>query len=165
MRHEALHSTQQTGDSSFNECILHALGFVDMISGLIANISPTLVQFSSVAQSYLTLCVPMDCSLPGSSIQGIFQARILEWVAISSSRGSSRFRDWTCVSCVFCIAGGFFTFWAIREAWFCISNKHQGDIDAGGLLTPLKAANEYKQMNVGWKVVRKINQGKRIIRA
>ena len=39
---------------------------------------------SSVAQSCLTLCNPMDCSLPGSSIHGIFQARILEWVAISS---------------------------------------------------------------------------------
>ena len=39
---------------------------------------------SSVAQPCLTLCNPMDCSLPGSSIHGIFQARILEWVAISS---------------------------------------------------------------------------------
>ena len=43
-----------------------------------------------VAQSCLTLCDPMDCSLPGSSVQGILQARILEWVAISFSRGSSR---------------------------------------------------------------------------
>ena len=42
---------------------------------------------------------PMDCSLPGSSVQGISQARILEWVAISSSRGSSQPRDWTCISC------------------------------------------------------------------
>ena len=42
------------------------------------------------AQSCLTLCDPMDCSLPGSSVRGIFQARILEWVAISLSRGSSR---------------------------------------------------------------------------
>ena len=48
----------------------------------------------------------MDCSLPGSSVQGIFQARILEWVAISFSRGSSPPRDQTQVSC---IAGGFFT--------------------------------------------------------
>ena len=40
----------------------------------------------------------MDCSLPGSSIHGIFQARVLEWVAISFSRGSSRLRDWTQVS-------------------------------------------------------------------
>ena len=51
-------------------------------------------------------CNPADCSLPGASVWGILQARILEWAAISSSRGSSRPRDWTCVSC---IAGGFFT--------------------------------------------------------
>ena len=44
-------------------------------------------------QSCLTLCDPMDCSLPGSSVHGILQAIILEWVAISSSRGSSRPRD------------------------------------------------------------------------
>ena len=49
-------------------------------------------------QSCPTLCDPVDCSLPGSSIQGILQARILEWVAISFSRGSSRPRDRTQVS-------------------------------------------------------------------
>ena len=42
-----------------------------------------------VAQSRLTLCDPMDCGLPGSSVHGTFQARILEWVAVSYSRGSS----------------------------------------------------------------------------
>ena len=47
-----------------------------------------------------TLLDPMDCSLPGSSIHGIFQARILEWVAISFSRGSSRARDGTRVSLI-----------------------------------------------------------------
>ena len=46
-------------------------------------------------QSYLTLCNPMDCSLPGSSVHGILQARILEWVAMPSSRGSSRPWDQT----------------------------------------------------------------------
>ena len=50
------------------------------------------------AQSCLTFCNPVDWSLPGSSIHGIFQARILEWGAISSSRGSSRLRDLTCIS-------------------------------------------------------------------
>ena len=55
----------------------------------------------------------MDCSLPGSSVHGILQARILEWVAISFSRGSSWPRDRSRVSCV---AGGFFTDWATREA-------------------------------------------------
>ena len=53
---------------------------------------------SEVAQSCLTLCDPVDCSLPGSSVHGILQARILKWVAISFSRGSSRPRDQTQVS-------------------------------------------------------------------
>ena len=64
-----------------------------------------------VAQSCLTLCDPMVCSLPGSSVRGIFQARILKWIAIFLSRGSSRPRDWTCVSGI----GRFFTTWATRE--------------------------------------------------
>ena len=59
-----------------------------------------------VTQSCLTLCNPVGYSLPGSSIHGILQARILEWVAMPSSRGSSQPRDQTQVSC---IAGGFFT--------------------------------------------------------
>ena len=53
-----------------------------------------------VTQSSLTLGNPMDCSPPGSSVHGISQARILEWVAISYSRGSSRCRDRTRVYCV-----------------------------------------------------------------
>ena len=53
----------------------------------------------SVAQLCLTLCSPMDCSPPGSSVHGIILARILEWVTISSSRGSSQSRDGTRVSC------------------------------------------------------------------
>ena len=54
--------------------------------------------YSKVTQSCLTLCNPMDCSPPGCSVHGIFQARILEWVAISFSRRSSQPRDWTRVS-------------------------------------------------------------------
>ena len=50
---------------------------------------------SEMAQSCLTFCDHMDCSIPGSSIYGIFQARVLEWVATSLSRGSSRTRDRT----------------------------------------------------------------------
>ena len=57
-------------------------------------------------QSCLTRCDPMDCSLPGSFVHGILQARILEWVNISFSRGSSLPRNRTWVSC---ITGGFFT--------------------------------------------------------
>ena len=48
---------------------------------------------SEVAQSCLTLCNPMDCSTPGFSVYGILQARILEWVAVLFSRGSSQSRD------------------------------------------------------------------------
>ena len=66
----------------------------------------------TVTQSCLTLCNPMDCSLPGSSVHGILQARILEWVPISFFRGSSWPRDRTQV---FCIVGRFFTIWATRE--------------------------------------------------
>ena len=53
-----------------------------------------------VTQSCLTLCNPMDCSLPGSSVHGLLQAGILEWVAIFFSRGSSQPRDITQVSCI-----------------------------------------------------------------
>ena len=49
--------------------------------------------YMEVAQSCLTLCDPMDCSLPRSSVHGIFQARVLEWVAISFSGESSQSRD------------------------------------------------------------------------
>ena len=66
-----------------------------------------------LAQSCLIIFNPMDCSLPGSSLHGTLQARILEWVAISFSRRSSPSRDWTWVSC---IAGRLFTVWATREA-------------------------------------------------
>ena len=66
-----------------------------------------------VAQSCPTLCDPMDCSPSGSFVHGILQARILEWVVISFSRGSYRSRDRTQVSCT---AGRFFTIWAAWEA-------------------------------------------------
>ena len=64
------------------------------------------------AQMFPTLCRPMDCSPPGSSVHGILQARILEWLAIPLSRGSSQTRDRSQVSC---IAGRFSTVWATRN--------------------------------------------------
>ena len=64
--------------------------------------------------SRVQLCSPLDCGPPGSSVHGILQARVLEWVAMPSSRGSSPPRDRTSVSY---IAGGFFTIWATREAY------------------------------------------------
>ena len=63
-----------------------------------------------VTQSCLTLCDPMDCSLPGSFVRGIFQARILEWVVISFSRGSSRPRVEPMSLTSLELAGSFFTF-------------------------------------------------------
>ena len=68
------------------------------------------VKESGSAQLYLTLCNPMDCSLPRSSIQGILQARTLEWVAIPFSRGSSWPRDQGLPNC--------------RQILYCLS--HQG---------------------------------------
>ena len=65
------------------------------------------------AQLCLTHCDPVDCSPPGSSVLGILQARILEWIAMPSSKGSSQPRDQTQVSR---IAGRFFTDWATKEA-------------------------------------------------
>ena len=71
-----------------------------------------------VTQSCPTLCNPIDCSLPGSLSLGILQARILEWVAMPSSMGSSQSRNQTQV---FHVAGRFFTVWTLREAHFNIS--------------------------------------------
>ena len=66
-----------------------------------------------VTKSCLTLD-SMDYSLLSSSVRGIFQARILEWIAISFSRGSFWPRNWTWVSCM---TGRFFTDWAMRDGW------------------------------------------------
>ena len=76
-----------------------------------------------VAQLCPTFCNPTYCSPPGFSVHGVLQARILEWIAIHFSRGTSQPRDWTLVSC---IAGKFFTVWApgttgeIRVLFLCM---------------------------------------------
>ena len=64
---------------------------------------------AKLIQSRLTFCDPIDCSLSGSSVRGILQARILEWVAMPSSRGASQPRDQTHISYVSLIGGWFFT--------------------------------------------------------
>ena len=71
------------------------------------------VVVASLLSRVQLFCNPTDCSLPGSSVHGTLQARILEWVASPFSRGSSQPRDWTLVSHN---AGRFFTIWATREA-------------------------------------------------
>ena len=81
----------------------------------------------SVTPSCPTPYGPMDCSQQVSSVHGIFQERILEWVAISSYRVSSWPRNRTYISCVSWIAGRFFTCWAIREpllTWYINVNTY-----------------------------------------
>ena len=91
---------------------------------------------AKLLQSCPTLCGCMDCSPPGPSVHRILQARILEWVAMPSSRGSSLPRDWTHVTC---IAGGFFTteppgkptagyYWAIKKNKLLLLPGTWGDL-------------------------------------
>ena len=93
---------------------------------------------SEVAQLCQTLCDPTDCSLPGSSVHGIFQAIVLEWVAISFSRGSSQPRDWTWVSR---IVDRCFTIWATREV---LSIKKM-QIKSHSEILPHACQNSYHQ--------------------
>ena len=85
----------------------------------------------SVAQSHPTLCDPMDCSQPDSSVHGALQARILEWVSTHSTRGSSWHRDRTCLSHVPHSTGRLFTAEPLGEPQ-CVffshnlkTNKHE----------------------------------------
>ena len=80
----------------------------------------------SVAQSYLTLCDPLDCSPQGPSVHGILQARILEWVAIFSSRGSSQARNQAQVSCIG------------RRILYCWATSEGDDAPFSFLILPVK---------------------------
>ena len=91
---------------------LHTYNRITLLSPEWVTICPLIGSGSGVTQLYLTPCEPIDCSLPGSSVHGIVQARVLEWVAISFSRGSSWPRDWTWVSR---IVDRCFTIWATRK--------------------------------------------------
>ena len=79
-----------------------------------------------LVESCPTLCDPTDCSPPGSSVHGISQARVIEWVAISFSRGSSQPRDGTCISC---IDRRILYYWSTSEAPFV--NYTMGKTQAG----------------------------------
>ena len=83
-----------------------------------------------VSQSYPTLREPMDYSLPGSSVHGIFLSRMLEWVAIPFSRGSSQPRNWNWVSH---IAGRFFTAWLTRAFQVALVVNVGDIIDSGSV--------------------------------
>ena len=74
-------------------------------------------------QQCTTGCNPMDCSRPGSTVNGILQARTLEWVAMPSSRGSSQPRDRTCISMCPALEGGFFTTSATWEVQIFIRER------------------------------------------
>ena len=90
------------------------------------NVSPSVLSNSATPWT--------DCSSPGSSVHGFFQARILEWVAIPFSRVSSQPRDQTWVSC---IAVGFFTIWATREApsWWHFRSEDNTSVKSGTLVS------------------------------
>ena len=90
-------------------------------------------------------CNPVDSSLPGSSVHGIFQARILVWVAISFSRRSSQPRDQTSVSCISCLAGRFSTTEPPEKPWRA-SGSHQLEIKTYSHIT-------YKQKQKSRKLV------------
>ena len=79
---------------------------------------------SQSLQLYPTLC-DLWRSLPGSSVHGILQARILEWVAVPSSRGSSWPRNWTHIYSISCIAGRLFTHWATSKAQYMLQYIHK----------------------------------------
>ena len=101
----------------------------------------------------------MDCSAPGSSVHGIFQASILEWVAISFSRGTSWPRDWTCISC---LDKGILYHWATREAPCKVhgTQNHKADVWAATELVRLfwltsLETKVYVQGEIGPKALRK----------
>ena len=85
---------------------------------LFASLTWLILYYACVCQSSLILRNPMDWSPPGSSVHGIFQAKILEWIAIYYSRVSSLLSDWTHISCVSCIGRWVLYHCAIWEAHF-----------------------------------------------
>ena len=103
---------------------------------------------SEVIQSCPTLCDPMDCSLPNSSTHGIFQARIWECVAISFSRGSSRPRDRTLVSCT---TGRLLTVWATREALCKLKCHCSAHRDIFWPCPPMNSYNKKKRLTHPFK--------------
>ena len=106
-----------TGSSLVEQPFIHSFCLDFIPSRLDFPVSPSfwplkIYNVCVYTQSCPTLCDPMDCSPPGSSVHGNLQARIVVWVAIPFSMGSSQPRDWTWVSC---ITGRFFAIWATSE--------------------------------------------------
>ena len=107
-----LYTPKQAGSSSKIWMLLFIFFFHTSYLHFVQQTTSHRVWLVLVSQLCLTLCDPMDRSPPGSSVHGILQARILEWVAISFSGGSSQPRDWAQVSC---IASRLSTDWATKE--------------------------------------------------
>ena len=97
-------------NSSYLSC--HVLHVATTLLTYLLAVTVSVCRTVLVAQSCLTLCDPTNCSLPGFSVHGILQAKILEWIAIPFSRGTSQPRDRTLVSW---LIGRFFTIWATEK--------------------------------------------------
>ena len=127
---------------------------IDSLIKWMCKLLSPLLDFSSpccccylVSDWCLTPCDPVDSSLPGTSVHGIFQTRILEWVAVFYSRGFSPPRDRTCVSC---IGRQILYYWATREAptWqYCVqkSSPHWMPID-------FSCSSAVREHLKGWRV-------------
>ena len=103
----------------------------------------------------LTLCNPMDCSSSGSSVHGIFQARILEWAAILYSIGSFQPRDWTCVSCISCIGRQIFYHyitWEVSKFDYIAYNSEQFQLCGQSQLHTLGPRTKHKRVLVAIEV-------------
>ena len=114
-----------TGESLYSEANLHECPIFQIMCVCVCVCARTHVFL--VAQSCPTFRNPMDCSWPGSSVCGISQASIVEWVAIFFSRGSSWLRDWTCVSCISCIGRQILHHW---DTWDALSNDANNQISS-----------------------------------
>ena len=101
-------------------------------------------------QLCLTLCDPVNCSLPGSSVQETLQERILEWVAMPSSRGFFQPRNLTWVSCVFCIAVRFFTAEPLGKPLICCSPYQNSQLFQRCLLNIVTKLLLYTQANTSY---------------
>ena len=106
-------------------------------------------------QSCPTLCDPMYCSPPSFSVHGDSPDKNLEWVATSSSRGSSWPKDWTHMSCVSCTAGRFFTTsttWEVQEDVYVYYLIRPGCCDKNIIEWVIQASKVTSHSSEGWKV-------------
>ena len=121
IRISMLHVTNRVREFVFEIHLYHfylyALGYIFKFLYCLVCVCVCVCVCMLVDQSCPTLCNSMGCSPPGSSVHAVLQARILEWVVIPFSRGSSWPRDQTWISW---IAGRFFTIWATLEALYCL---------------------------------------------